>query len=133
MAVTLRLTRKGLHSRPFYRVVATDQQNKRDGKFIEVVGVYDPMVEPSVIKLKDDRIKYWVAQGAQMSDLVRSLIKKSIPGLVEAREKHQLEKIVSQRKKRKARLASTGGKQAKAPAGEKPAKKKSAAKSAKKE
>lgn len=56
------------------------------------------MVEPSIVKLKEDRIKYWVGQGAQMNDLVRSLIKKNIPGIVESREKHQRDKLIAQRK-----------------------------------
>ena len=75
--VTLRLKREGTKDRPYYRVVATDSRSRRDGRFIEAVGTYDPMRTEDNYKLDLDKIDGWVANGAQMSDTVRSLIKKA--------------------------------------------------------
>lgn len=72
--VTLRLARFGAKKRPFYRIVAADSRAKRDGRFIEVIGTYDPRSEPPSVNLKDDRIRYWLSVGAQPSDTVRRLI-----------------------------------------------------------
>lgn len=77
--VKLRLQRHGAKKRPFYRLVATDSRNGRDGRFIEIVGTYNPIVEPAAVDLKFDRIDYWVSHGAQMSDTVRSLVKHNRP------------------------------------------------------
>lgn len=74
--VKLRLQRHGAKKRPFYRVVATDSRNARDGRFIEVIGTYNPISVPEKVDLKHDRIEYWVSHGAQMSDTVRSLLKR---------------------------------------------------------
>ena len=76
MAVKLRLTRKGTKKKPFYRIVAADIQAPRDGKFLEAVGTYDPMQDPAVITLKQDRVQYWLEQGAQPSTTVKSILKK---------------------------------------------------------
>ncbi len=76
MSVRIRLQRHGAKKRPFYRVVATDQRNPRDGQFIELLGTYDPMVEPPAVRLNGERIKYWLSVGAQPSDTVGVLIKK---------------------------------------------------------
>mgnify|MGYP002884277929 CR=1 FL=1 len=78
--VRIRLTRRGAKKRPFYRVVAADQQAPRDGRFIEQLGYYNPMVEPSEIKLDLDRIDYWMGQGAQPTDTVKMLIKRARGG-----------------------------------------------------
>lgn len=110
MAVTLRLARHGQKNRPFYRIVATESANRRDGKFIEIVGTYNTMTEPATVKLFEDKIKKWVGYGAQMSTVVRSLIKKNIAGIVEAREEHQTKKIQAARSKRKARAKSAAKK-----------------------
>lgn len=72
--VTLRLARFGAKKRPFYRVVATNSRAKRDGRFIEVLGTYDPLTDPPTVNLKGDRIQYWLSVGAQPSDTVRRLI-----------------------------------------------------------
>ncbi len=72
--VRIRLTRRGAKKRPFYRVVAADQQAPRDGRFIEQLGHYNPMVEPFEVKLDLERIDYWVGQGAQPTDTVKRLI-----------------------------------------------------------
>ncbi|MCB0337613.1 MAG: 30S ribosomal protein S16 [Bdellovibrionales bacterium] len=101
MAVTLRLTRRGQHKRPFYRIVAADQQRRRDGRFLEIVGTYNPMVDPPAINLKEDRVRSWIESGAQTSNVVRSLIVKNIPGLIEGREEAKKQKIKDARSKRK--------------------------------
>lgn len=103
MAVVLRLARLGKHKSPAYRVVATDKQNKRDGRFLEVIGTYNPLSNPARVALKEDRVKKWLSLGAKPTDVVRSLIKRSFPGVVEAREEHQLKKTQEARQKRKQR------------------------------
>ena len=75
MAVKIRLARHGAKKKPFYRIVVADSESPRDGRFIETVGTYDPVQEPAAVELKEDRIKYWLGQGAKPSDTVRSLIK----------------------------------------------------------
>ncbi len=110
MAVVLRLARLGKHKSPAYRVVATDKQNKRDGRFLEVVGTYNPLSNPARVTLKEDLIKKWISLGAKPTDVVRSLIKKAIPGLVEGREEHKLKRIQDARKKRKLRAKGTSKK-----------------------
>jgi small subunit ribosomal protein S16 len=66
----------GKNKRPFYRIVAADQRSPRNGKFIEIVGHYDPLADPHVVEIKEDRIFYWLEKGAQPSDTVRSLLKR---------------------------------------------------------
>ena len=77
MAVSIRLRREGAKNRPYYRVVVADKRSPRDGKFLELVGTYDPKKQGHNSTLKLDRIEYWLARGAQPSDTVRSLIKKN--------------------------------------------------------
>jgi small subunit ribosomal protein S16 len=103
VAVVLRLARLGKHKSPAYRIVATDKQNKRDGRFLEVVGTYNPLFNPARVTVKEDLIKKWIGLGAKPTEVVRTLIKRSIPGLVEAREEHQRTKLQAARKARKAR------------------------------
>lgn len=103
MAVVLRLARLGKHKSPSYRIVATDRQNKRDGRFLEVLGTYNPLFNPTRVTLKEDLIKKWLGVGALPSDVVRSILKKNLPGVIEAREEHQTKKIQEARRKRKAR------------------------------
>ena len=74
MAVTIRLTRRGRHKRPFYRIVVTDSKMPRDGRFIEVIGTYDPLAKPVAIQVKKERAEAWLAQGAQVSDTVGDLL-----------------------------------------------------------
>ena len=75
MSVRIRLTRKGTKKKPFYRIVAADVEAPRDGKFLEALGTYDPMIEPALITLKEDRINYWLGEGAKPSTTVQSLFK----------------------------------------------------------
>jgi small subunit ribosomal protein S16 len=77
MAVRLRLTRMGRKKNPFYRIVATDSRSPRDGRSLEVLGYYDPMTEPSTIKVQLDRVDYWLGVGASPSDTVNSLIARA--------------------------------------------------------
>ncbi|MCD6586407.1 MAG: 30S ribosomal protein S16 [Desulfobacteraceae bacterium] len=76
MAVKIRLARYGAKKKPFYRIVVADGQYPRDGRFLENVGTYNPMVEPNEITLKKERIEYWLGQGAKPTDTVNSLFKK---------------------------------------------------------
>ncbi len=75
MAVKLRLTRVGSKKNPIYRVVAADSRSPRDGKFIEIVGRYNPQTDPSTIELDEARIKDWLAKGAQPTESVSRLLK----------------------------------------------------------
>ena len=75
MAVKLRLTRVGSKKNPVYRIVAADSRSPRDGKFLEIVGRYNPQTDPSTIELDEDRIKDWISKGAQPSSTVRKLLK----------------------------------------------------------
>jgi len=76
MAVKLRLARHGAKKRPFYRIVVADIKFPRDGRFIESIGTYDPLLDPPAVNLKADRIKYWIDQGALPTDTVRNILKK---------------------------------------------------------
>ena len=75
--VRIRLLRAGAKKRPFYRVIAIDQRRKRDGRALEFLGTYNPIAEPAEIKLKTDRIEAWTAKGAQLTDAVKALIRRS--------------------------------------------------------
>jgi small subunit ribosomal protein S16 len=76
MAVTIRLTRMGSKKKPFYRLVAADSRFSRDGRFIEVLGTYDPNPNPPAIKLNREKVEAWLTQGASVSATVKSLLKK---------------------------------------------------------
>ena len=75
MAVKLRLTRIGSKKNPIYRVVAADSRSPRDGKFIEIVGRYNPQTDPSTIELDEEKVTAWLAKGAQPTEPVRRLLK----------------------------------------------------------
>ena len=74
--VKIRLRRMGAKKAPYYRVVVADSHSPRDGRFIEELGTYDPMADSDKIKVDMERVKYWIANGAQPTDTVRGLIKK---------------------------------------------------------
>ncbi len=79
--VKIRLKRMGVHKKPFYRVVVADSRRARDGKFIEEIGYYNPLTEPPTIKIDDEKAKTWLSNGAQPTDVVKGLFKKS--GIIE--------------------------------------------------
>ncbi len=81
MSVKIRLRRMGAKKAPFYRVVVADSRSPRDGKFIEEIGYYNPITEPAEIKIDAEKAKKWLSTGAQPSDTVRKLLKKS--GIIE--------------------------------------------------
>jgi small subunit ribosomal protein S16 len=76
MAVSIRLRREGAKNRPYYRVVVADSRSPRDGKFIEIIGTYDPKRTGQNSSFNVERAEYWISKGAQPSDTVRSLIKQ---------------------------------------------------------
>ena len=77
MAVVIRLSRRGAKKRPFYRVVATDSRSPRDGKFLEVLGTFDPLKEKDQIKLDAEKTQAWIKKGALPSKTVADLMKKA--------------------------------------------------------
>ncbi|VEN73896.1 30S ribosomal subunit protein S16 [Candidatus Desulfarcum epimagneticum] len=77
MSVKIRLARHGAKKKPFYRVVAADGKFPRDGRFLEILGTYNPLYDPPEINIKEDRVEYWISKGASPSDTVRSLLKKT--------------------------------------------------------
>ncbi|MFO7717256.1 MAG: 30S ribosomal protein S16 [Thermodesulfobacteriota bacterium] len=77
MAMKLRLTRMGSKKRPFYRIVATDSKNRRDGRALEYLGYYNPMVSSETFKIDMDKVQYWIDRGAKPTETVRSLMAKA--------------------------------------------------------
>ena len=76
-AVKIRLRRMGAKKAPYYRIVVADSRYPRDGRFIEEIGTYNPMVEPSEFKVDAEKAKKWIANGAQPTDTVKALFKKN--------------------------------------------------------
>ncbi len=89
MAVKLRLKRMGSKKKPFYRIVAADSRSPRDGRFIEVVGTYNPIMEPAEVKIDEELANKWLDNGAQPTDTVRDLLKKQ--GILEKRHNSKKE------------------------------------------
>ena len=77
MAVKIRLLRMGAKKAPYYRIVVADSRYPRDGRFIEEIGFYNPMVEPAEVKVDAEKAKKWIANGAQPTDTVKALFKKN--------------------------------------------------------
>jgi len=75
--LSIRLRRTGTTKRPYYRVVVADSRMTRDGRFVEVLGHYDPRPDPAVVKINGERAKFWMDRGARASDTVRSLLKRN--------------------------------------------------------
>jgi small subunit ribosomal protein S16 len=73
--VRIRLTRKGARKKPFYRVVVSDARKRRDGPFLEIIGTYNPLRNPSEVKINIERAKYWLNCGAQPTPIVKKLLK----------------------------------------------------------
>ena len=142
MAVHIRLYRMGKKKRPFYRIVAADSRRARDGRFLEVLGTYNPIEQPAKIELDEERLSARLIQGAEPSDTVHSLL--SQVGFLEKFEKSQkgedvseieLSKTITERKKRtrkikKAALAKAAEAEAAAKAAEETAKKEAEEKAA---
>lgn len=77
MAVKIRLKRMGANKKPFYRVVVADSRTSRDGKCIDELGYYNPMVDPAELKIDAEKAKKWLSTGAQPTDTARALLKKA--------------------------------------------------------
>ena len=77
MAVVLRMTRRGSNKKPFYRIVAADSRSPRDGKFLEMLGTYDPLKSESNIKIDAEKVASWIKKGAKPSKTVGTLFKKA--------------------------------------------------------
>ena len=75
MAARIRLTRKGTKKKPFYRIVVAHAEAPRDGKFLEIIGTYNPLTDPAEVHLDQERLRVWLDRGAKPTDTVRSLIK----------------------------------------------------------
>ncbi len=78
--VKIRLSRLGTKGRPFYRIVAIDERDKREGRPLEYLGTYDPKANPARIDVKLDRVQAWVKQGAQLSETVHSIVERATQG-----------------------------------------------------
>ncbi|MBW2739257.1 MAG: 30S ribosomal protein S16 [Deltaproteobacteria bacterium] len=76
MPVKIRLSRHGAKKRPFYRIVVADSESPRDGKYLEAVGSYNPLKDPAEVSLKEERIRYWMDQGAIPTNTIKNLFKK---------------------------------------------------------
>lgn len=76
MAVRIRLTRKGAKKKPYYRIVAADSEAPRDGRFLEILGLYNPMKDPAEIKLENEKVNKWLEKGATASESVSAILKK---------------------------------------------------------
>jgi small subunit ribosomal protein S16 len=78
------LTRKGRKKQPFYRIVVADSEAPRDGKFLDIVGTYDPMQNPAAVNIDNEKLDSWMKKGAKPTETVESLIRKYVPGVVAA-------------------------------------------------
>jgi small subunit ribosomal protein S16 len=74
--IKLRLRRMGAKKRPSYRIVAADSRAPRDGRFIEIIGTYDPLTDPATVKINEERAKHWLSNGAQPTETVRALLRR---------------------------------------------------------
>ncbi len=78
MAVRIRLTRLGKKKKPFYRIIVADSEAKRDGKFLDILGTYDPLQNPAEVKINEEKLQEWLGRGALPTTTVKSLIKKAV-------------------------------------------------------
>jgi len=86
MAIRIRLARHGAKKRPFYRIVVANSTSKRDGRFLEIVGTYDPARQSDMVSLKEDKLAKWLSRGAQPTPTVASLLKKQAQAAVASGE-----------------------------------------------
>ena len=77
MAVKIRLQRYGSKKRPFYRLVAADSRSPRDGRYLEIIGTYNPLTEPVTVKIDEEKAQKWLSEGAQVTDTVKNLFKNA--------------------------------------------------------
>ena len=77
MAVRIRLTRLGRKKKPFYRIIVADSESPRDGKFLDILGTYDPLQEPAEVKVDQDKLTHWLGKGALPTTTVKSLLPKA--------------------------------------------------------
>ncbi|HMO18074.1 MAG TPA: 30S ribosomal protein S16 [Oligoflexia bacterium] len=103
MSVHIRLARLGRKNLPFYRIVAADKDAKRDGRYIEVLGTFNPVTNPPTVDLKEDRVKYWVGVGAQLTETTLRIVEKQIPGYVSGILEGRTKKLQAKRASRKKR------------------------------
>jgi small subunit ribosomal protein S16 len=93
MAVVIRMMRAGAKKRPFYRIVVADSRRQRDGRFVEILGYYDPMAKPWAVKMDEEKVKGWIAQGAQPSTQAASIFRRV--GIVAARPSKSTKKTTA--------------------------------------
>lgn len=113
MSVEIRLARHGRGGQPFYRIVVADKAMPRDGRYLELIGRYNTLVDPAMISLKEDRVRHWITQGAEVTDTVRRIIAKVIPGYYEEIVAKRRAKLQAARKARKTRTGGSAKKSAK--------------------
>jgi len=97
MAVVIRMMRAGAKKRPFYRIVVADSRRQRDGRFVEILGYYDPMTNPFAVKMDEEKVKAWIALGAQPSDQAASLFRQA--GIIAVRASKTAKKAGEAKKK----------------------------------
>lgn len=104
MALKIRLRQQGRTNRAFYRLVVTDSRNPRDGKYIELLGWYNPIEveDDKKVSFKEDRIQHWLGLGAQLTETAANLVKKASPHVIHAQTKKMLEHRAKVATKRKA-------------------------------
>lgn len=95
MAVRIRLKRMGAHKSPFYRVVVADSRSPRDGRFIEEIGYYNPIAQPAIVNIDQDKAIEWIQKGAQVSDTVRSLLRQA--GVLKQIHETKVQKLKEQK------------------------------------
>lgn len=105
MALKMRLRKQGRTNRPFYRLVVTEKYNKRDGKYVECIGWYNPVSsnEDQVLMVKGDRAQYWVEKGVEVSPKAEALLRQAAPSILKDRTSRELAKRAKRREKSRAR------------------------------
>lgn len=118
MAVKLRLRRMGKKKQPVYKVIAADSRAPRDGKFLEIIGLYNPLTDPAIVDIKEDRALYWLGVGAQPTDTVKNLLSRKGILLKKELQKQGIEEekaniVLDSWKKQKESKITTGKKRGK--------------------
>ncbi len=111
MALKIRMRPQGRTNRPFYRLVVTEVTTRRDGAYLEALGWYDPITadQTKSYELNEERLQYWLDQGAQLSERVEALVARGAPKVIEALRAKTAAHQAKERDKRKARRARTEG------------------------